>query len=302
MPLRISLVHQFEQQQSETWDLAFSHDGKQLVSSDGNALYLWQLDGQGIWSYERSLPFREATFPRFSPNGQIIAFGGQKEFIKLISIEGQELATFSSPSHACWAFSPDSHWLVSSDIKRDILLWDLATYQSSPIPIPFAPFDRRGTGIDLSNESGYGLRFTPDGRRLVFGCSSFEGYVHICHFDPENRRIVLQKTFSSSTDGFLINTNVISPDGKMLAMVVPKSQGFAYKQDIFLYDLEKLHLLHIFPQGADKLYNLLTFSPDSRYLASCKDDGWVDIFSLETFELITQFAAHPGLSSILSAD
>ena len=35
MTFQISLVHQFEQQQHETWELAFSPNGQRLVSSDG---------------------------------------------------------------------------------------------------------------------------------------------------------------------------------------------------------------------------------------------------------------------------
>src|SRR5450631_3003084 len=130
MPPRITLVHQFQQQQNETWDAHFSLDGTRLVSSDGRALYLWQLNESGCWDYERSLLFRGATFPRFAPNGTMLAFGSVEKFIRLISVEGKELATFPSPSHASWAFSPDGCWLVSSDKERTIVLWNLTTYQS----------------------------------------------------------------------------------------------------------------------------------------------------------------------------
>jgi WD40 repeat protein len=53
----------------------------------------------------------------------------------------------------------------------------------------------------------------------------------------------------------------------------------------------------MFPQTTDEFYCLLAFSPDSQYLASCKTDGWVDIFSLKAFDRIAHFTAHPGLSS-----
>jgi WD40 repeat protein len=295
MPLQISLVHQFEQQQEETWDLAFSQDGQQLVSSDGSALYLWQLNEHGIWDYGCSFSFQKATFPRFAPNGKILAFGGKEEFIKLISLDGKEIATFSCPSHADWAFSPDQRWLVSSDRGRNILLWDLISYQSSSISIPFPAFDRRGNNTDLSNESVGRFLFTPDGQRLVFGASSSEGYMHLCSFDSEHRCIIRLKTFPIDS---MLN-GAIAPNGKMLAMIVPNGQilSSAYKQDIYVYDLESFQLLHIFPQTTNKRYCLLTFSPDNYYLASCKSDGLVDIFSLNTFERVTSFAAHPGLSS-----
>src|SRR5579883_712150 len=293
MQLRISLVSQFEQQQAETWALAFASDGKRLVSSDGNALYLWQLDETGNWDYERALPFRKATFPHFAPDGTMLAFGSPEPSIKLISLDGEEVATFPCPAHASWAFSPDQRWLVSTSSKREILLWDLVTYQSSSIALSFPAFARWKTKEDLSNERVGCFLFTPDGQQLVFGASSSQGYIHLCFFDPEHRRITQHTTFP--VEGMLAGS--ISPDGKKLAMVIAHEQDAAYQQEVSVYDLASLQLLQVFPQVADDRYCLLAFSPDSQYLASCKDDGWVDLFSLVSFERVAQFAAHPGLSS-----
>lgn len=291
MPPQISLIHQFEQQKQETWDVHFSWDGCRLVSSDGNALYLWQLNEDGTWSYERSLSFRNATFPRFAPNGTMLAFGGKEEFVKVISLDGGEIATLFNPPHANWAFSPDQHWLVRSGQGNGALLWDLVTHQSSSLSL-FTVVEGKNK-IDLSNESIGRFLFTPDSQRLVFGASSDEGYMHIGSFEPEHRRIIRQKTFPI---GGMIN-GAISPNGKLLAMIVPNEQIFAYKQDIYIYDLEALQLLHVFPQTTDEYYYLLAFAPNSRWLISCKSDGWVDLFSLDSFDCITQFAPHPGLSS-----
>jgi WD40 repeat protein len=295
-PLQISLVHQFEQQRNETWDVHFSLDGSRLISSDGNALYFWQLSENGSWSYEQSLSFHNATFPRFAPDGKTLAFGGKEAFIKLISFEGREIATFPSPSHADWAFSPDGRWLVSSDTKRDILLWNLTTYQSSPISIPFPAFDLQRTEMDLSDEQVGRFRFTPDSQRLVFGASSSEGYVHMCYFDPVHKRIVRQKTLPIG--GIL--TSAIAPDGKMLAILDVK-RGFGPSQtEVFIYDLESLQLFYKLPSTTEGSYSLLTFSPDSHFLATSKTNGIVDIWSTSPFEYFASFAAHPGLSSYIS--
>jgi WD40 repeat protein len=89
----------------------------------------------------------------------------------------------------------------------------------------------------------------------------------------------------------------ISPNGKRLAMIVPNQQLYYSKDEVYIYDLESLQLLHVFPQTTDEGYCLLAFSPDSHYLASCKSDGFVEIFSLDPFETNTVFAAHPGLAS-----
>src|SRR5579885_684504 len=253
MQPRISLVDQFDQQQAETWALAFAPDGKRLVSSDGTALYLWQLDETGHWSYERALPFRKATFPRFTPDGTMLAFGSQEPYIKLISLDGEEVATFPGPSHAFWALSPDQRWLVSTSSQREIRLWDLITYQSFSIALPFPAFDRWQTGRDLSNEGVGRFLFTPDGQQLVFGASRSQGYIHLGFFDPEHRRITHHTTFPVA--GMIAGS--ISPDGPKLAMIVANEQISPYAQDIYVYDLASSQLLHVFPQVADDRYCLL---------------------------------------------
>jgi WD40 repeat protein len=287
MQLRISLTCQFEQQRSETCDLAFSQDGKQLVSSDGNALYLWQLNGDGKWDYKRSYPYGQIAVLRFAPD---LAFYLEEVSIKLISFDGKEVATFPCPPSPFWTISPNLRWLVSNGRERTILLRDLVSHQSFSIPFP--AFDRSGAGADHSDEVVGRFLFTPDYQQLVLFTDSPEGSLHICSFDPEHRRIVLQKTLPEGMiDG------IISPNGKMLAIIVPNGQVFGYKEDIYIYDLKSLQLLHVFPQTTNERYNLLSFSPDCQYLISSKTNGWIDIFSLNTFDSVAQFAAHPGLSS-----
>jgi hypothetical protein len=142
MPLRISFVHQFEQQQRETGDLAFSQDGKQLVSSDGDAPYLWRLKEDGNWGYERS--------------------------------HGREVTTFPRPPSRFWQITPDLRWVVSSE-REHILLWDLVSSQDTPIriSIPF-PSGRKGVITDWPDEPVLRFLFTPDCRQVVLFAGSPE--------------------------------------------------------------------------------------------------------------------------------
>ncbi len=279
MSLHISLVQQLDQQKAETWEVRFSLHGKRLISSDGKALYLWQRDENGKWEYERSLPFPQAALPCFAPDGKILAFGDQEKLIRLVSLEGKEIAALPHPSPVNCAFSPDQHWLVSGDADRNILLWDLRTYEYFPIPIPFPAFKGRPS----NNETADCFCFTPDGQRLVFGASSQEGYVQVCHVDPEQKRLTRQKTLP--IDGMI--GQVIAPNGKLLAIV--------QQDEISVYDLESFQLLQTFPPQTEARYDLLAFSPDSQFLASSNSEGMVDIWSLSTFEHAISFAAHPGL-------
>jgi WD40 repeat protein len=292
MSLRISLVQQLEQQQAPTWDLHFSPDGQRLVSSDGTALHVWRQNAHSRWEYERSLPFRHAVFPRFAPDGGMLAFRDQENLLQLISLDGKNRATFPCPASSKYAFSPDQRWVVSGDTMRNMLLWDLRTSQWSTIPLPIPVpihntqwYDPLQKGIDFSNETATHFQFTPDGQRLVFGVSSDEGYVHICHVDPVHKRLTRQGTFPTVHFEALS----ISPQGNMLA--------FAHRDSLSVYHLDSLHLLQVFPRTTDEDYSLLAFSPDSRSLISSKSDGWVDLFSLDPFRSVQSFAAHPGLSS-----
>lgn len=148
----------------------------------------------------------------------------------------------------------------------------------------------------FSGGAGGNFRFTLDGQRLVF--SSKSGNVQICYFDPLQQELMLQKTFRHGC----INM-AISPNGKILAMIVPNHKRYAaYKEEIYIYDLDSLgplQLLHVFPQTANGRYDLLAFSPNSQYLISSnsKLDGCVEILSLTSFDRTTSFAAHPGLWS-----
>jgi WD40 repeat protein len=287
MPPQISLVHQFEQQKRETLGLRFSLDGKRLGSTDGTDISLWQLDERGCWNYERSLPV-QADFD-FALDNRLYILSRQS--LQVISLDdGKDSVTVPWVAMTESAFSPDRRWLITGDARRNILLWDLLTYQCSPIPIPF-PNDYNETGE--SNETARNFRFTPDGQRIVFVVSSPDGYVHICSIDPIEKRIMRQKTFRHAGGLDL----AISPNGKLLAAITSNHQIYNFKEEVYVYDLESLQLLHVFPQTTDKRYFLLAFSPDSRYLASCKRDGLVDIFSLTTFDRVVSFAAHPGLAT-----
>lgn len=285
MSLQISLIQQMDQHKKETWDLRFSLNGKRLISSDGDALYLWRRDEKGTWEYEQSLPFRQAAWPCFAPDSKMLAFCNQENHIQLFSFDGTKGTILPTHSQTQYAFSPDQRWLVSGDGARSLRLWDLQTSECSLLPLPFPAFGDQPWDheTDLSKEPiGY-VQFTPDGQRVVFGASSQEGYVHICQVDLVQKRLTRQKTLPLLG----IMTQAITPNGKLLAIV--------HLDEVYVYDLESFQLLQKFPRTTEQRYSLLAFSPDSQFLISSKSDGTADIWSLSTFECIVSFAAHPGL-------
>lgn len=297
MPLRISLVHRFEQQQAETVGLQFSLDGTRLVSTDGTAVYLWRLNESRSWEYERSLPFRYARQPSFTLDGKGLAFGDYEGIFQLISLEDEkEKRALPFPSRTNCAFSPDQRWLATGDMNRNILLWDLLTYQSSIIPLPFPGFGEKleDKKTDQPNESIENVKFIPDGQRLAIGAANTKGYgyIYICYFDLTHKQLLRQETIPHGCIDL-----AISPNGKVLATIDVKIGRGPLVQEIYIYDLDSFQLLHIFSQRDEDRYCLLAFSPDGHCLASCKESGIVDLFSLKPFEQIVSFAAHPGLAT-----
>jgi WD40 repeat protein len=66
---------------------------------------------------------------------------------------------------------------------------------------------------------------------------------------------------------------------------------------VYVYDLESLQLLQKFPEPVDTSYGMLAFSPDGRFLMCSREDGFIDIWSLATFEHVASFEAHKGPTS-----
>ncbi|GCE09492.1 hypothetical protein KDAU_68210 [Dictyobacter aurantiacus] len=211
----------------------------------------------------------------------IVFFDGEKH-IRFFAYDGEELMALSHPDQGIvvdFAVSPDQRWLVRDGKNGNILLYDLLKHQWTSIDVPGQPDTADGTvGC---------LQFALSGLELVFFASSPEGEIHICHFDPEHDYYAVRRILPI----FGIQGMKISPDGKLLAVT---NVGDDDIRGVYVYDLEQLHLLHKFPASGDVFYDLLAFSHDGRFLASSREDGILDIWSLTTFECVASFEAHPG--------
>lgn len=281
MSLRISLLHEFEQHEDETYRLCFSPDGNTLWSSDGTAVYHWQRGSGDSWNYCQRLP-GGAFDLQCTADGKMLVFWDGEKSIRFLSYDGKEVMALSHPDQGIvidFAVSPDQHWLVRDGKNGTLLLYDLLKHEWTPIGVPDQPETSDGTvGC---------LRFALGGLGLVFVASSSEGQIHICHFDPEHDRYAIRRILPI----FGVQGMKISPDGKLLAIT---NVGADSIRGVYVYDLERLQLLQKFSASIDAYYDLLAFSPDSQFLASSRDEGILDIWSLTTFECVASFEAHPG--------
>ena len=112
---------------STVYSIAFSPDGKIIVSRGGDKIQLWDtnthrllitLNGDGLFEGDIA----------FSPNGKIIA-GGKNKKVRLWNTKtGKTLKTFDGhqKSIKTIAFSPDGKILASGSLDRTIRLWNIS--------------------------------------------------------------------------------------------------------------------------------------------------------------------------------
>jgi WD40 repeat protein len=152
-------------------DVAIAPDGNIIASGsfDSN-IKLWNLHtgreirnlngpGDGPIGWSRSFFSDQSVYAvTFSPDGQTLASGGDKQPIKLWRLSNGELKsnlTGHTDGVYAVAFSPDGKYLASGSADRTIRIWDLFT----------------GEAIHTLGHSDtvYCLAFSPDGQTLVSG-------------------------------------------------------------------------------------------------------------------------------------
>jgi WD40 repeat protein/serine/threonine protein kinase len=307
---------------SIVWRLAFSPDGRWLVSTHGDgSILLWD-----VAERERVADFNEHSGAvravAFSPDGKRIASAGDdRSIIVWDAIQGRKEAVLIGHRTRVLsvAFSPDGKSVASTDQDGNLILWDSAlrkprwatqylvdgkyiipTYCVTISPDGRSVADTMGVydsangclAVDFSKEyTGgqiYGADFSDDGRRLAY----VTPYGHIYLWDAENWQLI--DMLKSS--GLQLVSVSFSPDAKLLATGDDGGK-------VRLWELNPLRQVAIIGQHAARIKSV-AFSPDGKEVAAAGDDQSIALWDVARRRLVTRVGTHtsPVLSVAFSPD
>ncbi|KAK6531042.1 hypothetical protein TWF281_007869 [Arthrobotrys megalospora] len=257
--------------------IAFSPDGKRLVSGSRDELRFWNT-ATGEQLQKLKACDNQISAAAFSPDGQRLASGSHDGLRLWDAVTGELLQKLEYSDYVkTVAFSPDSKRLASGSGSDDgIRLWDAAT------------------GEQLQKLEGHSGRvevvvFSPDGQRLASGWGEGPGE------GPDDGIIglwdattgeQLQKLEGHSGRVYAV---AFSPDGQRLASGSGSDNGTIRFWDVATGEqLQKL-------EYSGWIY-AVAFSPDSQRLASGSgsDDGRIRFWDVATGEQLQNLEGHSG--------
>lgn len=249
-------------------DLAFSHDGKSLASCDRYSIKIWDID----------TTIHRATFSDvsgfntliFSPNGKLLAGGGDKGVISLWNATqnqqglrgfiGKYYPTLELKGHkdeiTALAFSPDGELLLSASEDNTIRGWETSTGNLQFICTGYID---EISGIAASIDEN-----------TIISLTNFHSQIQHWNVDTGHQKSV------SYLKGY-VTDETISPNASILAM------KDAFGKDIRLLDINKNRYhgsikKHGYPKNRSRL--LFEFSPDEKMLAITSKNNQIGTIQL----------------------
>jgi WD40 repeat protein/tetratricopeptide (TPR) repeat protein len=248
------------------WPLAFSPDGKRLISGgSGNTVKVWDaLTGAEIMTLHGHNSWMEGV--AYSPDGSRIVSSSDDKTIRVWdAATGAQIMTIRDPEcsfvDAC--FSPDGKRIMAARYDgAAIKIWDAET------------------GAEVMTfshgERIRGIAFSPEGKPICWG--SVGKTVKIWDATSGKEMMILHGHESP-----VVNVS-FSPDGRRIV-------SCSYDNTIKVWDLESGAELMTLPGHAGVVSNV-AFSPDGRYIGSGGYDNLVKLWDATTGAEVMTFRGH----------
>ncbi len=257
---------------SYVWGLAFSPDGRWLVSTHGDgAVLVWDMvERRRVANFnEHSNRVGDVVFSR---DGKRIASASEdRSVIVWDAATGRKETTLAGHTTRVSgvAFAPGGDGLASVDRDGNGVIWDLSRRQ------PRQRFNFPPQGPDKWIET-HCLAASPDGRWVVVSHGVYESatgrqVVGFHKYDAGGSRIIA---------GYIYGVS-FSVDGRWMALA--ESRG-----KLFLWDTATWRIA----DQADSTLISVSFSPDGEWLATGEDQGIVRLWSARPLRYVAELGRH----------
>jgi WD40 repeat protein len=259
-----------EVQKDSVRSVAFSHDGKQIVSGswDGT-IQLWDAE-KGI---PKGKPIRvhdlEIHAVAFSPDGKTIATGSADKTIRLWDVDkvhkqvkqvGKVLKGHTKDVYSITFHPKNPNIIASGSWDGTVRLWNVSSGEKS-----FDELKVKGRTSPV-----YALAFSPNGETLASANNNKE----IMLWDTKNKK-QKGKTLTEHRDA--VHSVAFSPDGGTLASA-------SLDQTIILWDVKKDISKRKTLQGHENVVYSVAFSPDGKIIVSGGRDNTIRTWDAKTGE------------------
>jgi WD40 repeat protein len=287
--------------------VVYRAQGDLIVSAEQDGtINLWQPDGKLIKTIESDSGFTNLAF---SPDGETFASVDANGAVKLWRYDGAALTTFQGHNGEIRgvAFSPDGGTILSASLDKTVRFW-------RPEGMPFLTLLRHPAEVS-------GLAVSPDGNRIVTGTSRGELYLwdqkgRLLHsIDAHDSKIqdiafsFDSKAFATASwDGTVKRWN---RDGTLLNVLRGSTANLIPKRTVAFSPNGAYLAAGDFNGGKFTVWNQngilvrtvsacasivggVTFSPDSRTIATGCNDNQAKLWSLDG-KLRQAFNGHQGM-------